>query len=914
MKRWCLVLCGCVVAWCLAGASFAQTTVPKSWRDASFRSTLRNNALEASFQSGLLYQLKDVSTGEVLLSVNPDKLLSKLPVFGMKSVDLDAFTVTASSTRSSVSSRFRAKDGTELRFKWRTERGTGDLVLTSSATSPELVAEMRFVLFGCDIVKHKLVGVDSTGTGRQFRAPWDGTFVGDPEREGSPMSGPAPLVLLFEGEKSGWVIEGRDLRIGPSNTTARGYGDTANVGLICHFPIPAKTPKMFEIRLRAYKGRWETAVDPFTKWMEKSAGYTPISKLPRERAWVKDVDIQAYVTLGDFQGLDDLAKRVNPKRTFLGRFYGWRVNGDIMDLPDYHMSEMAKKWFRHAADLGFHVGAGFSAFLVSANRPDLVEKFRPGFAEIGKDKDGKPIYHTLPPSPSDVLWVYYCTPALKAYRDYFVEHVKDAVDAGADVIYLDEAAWPCGKSVVDGMDSIQGVIQLEKDILARYPHVAIETEQFNPVAGRHLQFGLSQMYLGHPLGGYIFSTFIKIAPEGYMHGPTEGQDLDGFQSYGYIMPGVSREESWLQIGKAFQDYQLRPDYTLSPQTFDSFKPDRSGGAVPVFAPQPPEKQARLFGYRGRDGVTAYYEKYQNKQGLVVYEPGKEPKWFGARVTGLRTWPGPGSLKEWMHPGAAHAEVDWFMYDGPTQIGLNSNITYRLDESTMLPADRFHVTSVPDDFALDNRYPTYLRPQEIGFDGSFYKLIFSGSGNVRMFVPEDVLVFVDGNEVAVDRANKTATVQVAATKDKPSALTAFPRVETQLVGKLMDLPWKAPPLQRTYFITAPVAGGENLFHCAVTAIMVVSGKLPQAKNIHIKGGYRLTDDTHVATTADGVIRINGKEIVREAPGERPFKLKPFDVDLSEYAGQNVLIEIVPDGVFLAAPAECEWHDVQIVAEN
>src|SRR5262249_12855709 len=162
--------------------------------------------------------------------------------------------------------------------------------------------------------------------------------------------------------------------------------------------------------------------------------------------------------------------------------------------------------------------------------------------------------------------------------------------------------------------------------------------------------------------------------------------------------------------------------------------------------------------RGKNGLTAFYEKHGNKQGLVIYEPDKAAKWLGARVTGVSKWPGPGVLKEWVHSGGSDVEADWFLYDGKTQIGLKPRMTYRLDATATLPPDRFHVTRLPDDFALDDRYPSYLRPGDVGKNGSFFKLIFSAHGEMQLFVPDDVRTFLDGRELMIDRASKIATVQ------------------------------------------------------------------------------------------------------------------------------------------------------------
>ena len=898
---------------CVTGTTAISAAVEASelWRGASNRSVLSNHALEARFQAGLVYQVVDRATGNALLHVDPSTLPSKQPVFGTKPMDLDACAVSTEAGRSTVSSRFRAPDGAEWTLRWTIEPGQGDLILHSSCSDTQSVEECRVVLFGCDISRHNLVIVNCSGVGEQYHAPWNGNVVGDPETGGSPMSVLQPLVALFDGGNSGWVVEGREPRIGPALLMVRGEGGTANLGLTRRFLAPVKTPGMYEIRIRAYQGRWENAVDPHIRWMEHDAGFTPIERLPEERAWVKEIKNQAYVRLGDFDGLEQLAKRLDPTKTLVGRVYGWRKYGEYPKMPNYEISDAAAKWFRRARELGFHVGAGFSAFLVDANTPELVEQFRPGFAEMGTDKDGNKIYQTLPSSPSPILYTYYCTPAFKPYRKYFVAQVRHAVEAGADVIYLDEAAWPSGAAVVDGMDGVQGVMELEKEILAAYPHVAIETEQFNPMASRYASFALTQMHAGHPLGGYIFHRFIHIVPEGIVSSPTDAIYLDAFQSYGYILPGVLSELTWLETAKAFQDYDLKPESRLVMQWFRAFTSDPSGGLVPLLD-APPAEGIKLFGYRGRQGVTAYFEKHPTKRGLIVYEQGKPPRWFGTRVAGIRDWPGPGVLKEWI-PGV-DKEVDWLIYDGGRQLALKPEKTYRLDESSRHLPQRFHIRCVPADFALYDKYPGYLRAQDSGRDGSFFKMWFTGHGELAMHVPTDVLVFLDGSVVPMDPAARRTPVTVNADTDEPSVILAFPKTDTELTGAIGALPWQVPPRQRTYFVTQQLPGDPNSFTVGVTAIIVLNGRLPDAESIRLQGAYKLNDETHVATTGDGVIQVNGAEVLRVPPGPRPFEVHDFNTDLSRFAGRHVLIEVICDGVMLAAPASAEWRNLRIVAGN
>ena len=55
----------------------------KTWQDVPNRSSLKNNALKATFQAGMLYSLKDCATGKLLLSIDPEKGRGKTVDIGM---------------------------------------------------------------------------------------------------------------------------------------------------------------------------------------------------------------------------------------------------------------------------------------------------------------------------------------------------------------------------------------------------------------------------------------------------------------------------------------------------------------------------------------------------------------------------------------------------------------------------------------------------------------------------------------------------------------------------------------------------------------------------------------------------------------------------------------------------------------
>src|SRR5439155_7808247 len=139
-------------------------------------------------------------------------------------IDLDGSTVTQEAKGNSLISRIHLANGTQWELRWSAEQGNGDLLLQTSARCAKPVDEMRILFFGCDIAHHTLVWVDVNGVGRPIHAPWNDSTIGDPQGAGSPMGYMHPLVALFQGDSSGFFIEGREPRIGPACVMMRGTG------------------------------------------------------------------------------------------------------------------------------------------------------------------------------------------------------------------------------------------------------------------------------------------------------------------------------------------------------------------------------------------------------------------------------------------------------------------------------------------------------------------------------------------------------------------------------------------------------------------------------------------------------------------------------------------------------------------
>jgi len=918
-----------------------------SWRSEAYRRTLRNDSLEAKFQAGIIYELKDLTHGGKLISMSPGDLAPIWPVFGEHEVNLDECKVTQEATQNSVGTTFTAPDGTSWQLNWSLD-ASGDLVFNTWAETPKPVDQIRMIFAGCDIEEHTMVTICVYGVARPYRAPWRDTF-GNVSTTDYARSMNHPLVALFESDKKGgWFIEGREPRVGPANLGAYGKGSAAELLFVRGFPLkPTTTPRMYEIRIRTYSEQWADAVDPYMEWMEEGAGFVPLNRDGHHPPWVKDIQTQSYVRVGDFAKLDELAARVDPGKVLVGRNVGYRKYRMDYHYPNYEYSESAKKWIRHARELGFHVGAHFNISGVGKTQPELVKRFRDGLLVTGVDENGEEIYYGIPGPTRH----YYCSPALKAWREHLIAQMQDAVDAGIDVIYLDESMAPGGNYVVDGMTGVQGTFAMMEEVKETYPGVAIETEQFNTLTAYRSDFALSQMPLGHPLSGYIFSKFIKIVPEGVMGTPTDKEYAEAFYHWGYMVPSAHPgvRESWFEITEAYQKYDLVPDCRMAHDKPVAYRDHYTHGVIPIYDDR---EDIRYFGLRGEEGVTAYFEKRSDRRGLVLHQPGQESRWLGARVTGLSEWSGPGAIK------------DWLIYSGNRLMALDPARSYAFDESVVPPRDRFHIMDIPDEFMLhhiaylDDNMACY-EGQEIGEDDAYFRVRFYGNGTLRMYVPGDHLLFINGQPISVDHSTKTASAiihtgegsserEIKLTSDRVegvdqvvtaaafrevneggedvtySMLLAFRKEDTELLGKWAELPWQAPPKQRSWHILQhelyeATADGPALmlrkghgFFNHVTGRGILIGRFPEADGIRMEGGYRIREESHSGTIT-GKVWINGRQVLA-LPGSdtRPFELQSFDVDISEYAGQYAMVEFGVEGEIRGNIAD--WISPQFILED
>ena len=73
----------------------------------------------------------------------------------------------------------------------------------------------------------------------------------------------------------------------------------------------------------------------------QDTGYVPLEK--KSPAWVREIKNQAYVAVGNYAGLEALAKRVDPHKTFVGRQGDYRKYAFDVGYPDYEPTPEARR-------------------------------------------------------------------------------------------------------------------------------------------------------------------------------------------------------------------------------------------------------------------------------------------------------------------------------------------------------------------------------------------------------------------------------------------------------------------------------------------------------------------------------------------------------------------------------------------
>ncbi|MHB0998877.1 MAG: DUF6259 domain-containing protein [Armatimonadota bacterium] len=662
----------------------------------------------------------------------------------------------------------------------------------------------------------------------------------------------APFVIIH-GKKGGFIIRAED----PDFQFKTLFLEHVNKSFRLRFESRNQAPfedkdsiRSVKWKVSAYKGTWQAGAEIYHKWMKNQYKITPIDQ--KKPAWAKD--IRFAVTMGmDTAVLKELAKKVNPKQTLL-YIPSWRRDGYDRNYPDYTALPEFGPFVKEAHKLGYRVMAHVNYFGCDPKHP--------AYAELNKyqlrDPFSKEPQWWWPPIDLTIKFAYI-NPASSAWRKLFVSKMEEIVrDYNVDAFHIDQTLVMINDAngLVDGMNCIQGNIQLHKDLNKALPEIAISGEGLDEVtcmyetfAQRH-EMGIDlwngnwndqRLAQAHPVSSYVLAPYTIMY--GYLGMPNPVANPGTFtawrrayERYGviptYPWPSVSEikkadmlADSIINDARLFQKYKITPDFTTK------WEPDD------------------LFVYKLSDGRKAFYRK-DNGMIFGISKPNGKVDIISRRLSGTNEVAGGGSI-----PG-------WLAYNDRAIIGLDPAQTYQWSPKPRDPGT-LHISSMPAGkykLAQGGKHSEFARFKLDSLSNTIELWNYTGdtSSGVK---------FSDGTE------KRYAGMGFS----DPTGSASQPDGD----GIAVHPPWKPAGQNPAGFMNATSLGD---------AFIDFKIDLPKADKITFNSGIVLR--TGAEGKSDGVIlRIRaeseGKTITGEIDNDKETP-KYVSLDLSPFAGKNIIL--------------------------
>lgn len=255
-----------------------------------------------------------------------------------------------------------------------------------------------------------------------------------------------------------------------------------------------RTAGGIEWRINAYRGDWKVPANRFKQWMEQAYR---LAELRRHRpAWVKNISLAVCWAGPQEEILDALAAAHPPEQTLI-HLATWRTDPYDINYPDYNPTEAAIQYMAKARRMGFHVMPHFNYFSVYYKHPfyQIVRDF-----QIRTPDQNKPDGWFWPPDTYAQNRMGYIHPGLGTWRNKMTDVVVEACGkVGTDAAFLDQTqcTWNSDNGLVQGMNTVQGMRQLEASLHAAQPGLVLAGECLTEVSFQHQCFGQGHIYNGY---------------------------------------------------------------------------------------------------------------------------------------------------------------------------------------------------------------------------------------------------------------------------------------------------------------------------------------------------------------------------------------------------------------------------------
>ena len=588
----------------------------------------------------------------------------------------------------------------------------------------------------------------------------------------------------------------------------------------------ASNTPIFEWRMKAFAGDWKVPAAYYKAWWAKTGPQSTVAP----PAWTNNIYGVVTIPFLDLPSLNALATQVIPSQTLL-YLVSWRLSGYDINYPDYTPSPDVKAYIDAAHQLGFHVMLHTNLLGVSETNPNYAAMQS---MQLKMPDSLEPIGWLWNLDPGDIHRVAYISPNYEPYRQLWIKNVQQAVQQlNADAIHLDAGGTIVndGNGQQNGQNTIQGLVQFQKEIQTAFPGIALSYESITEVNSPFLRFAerWSEDVTPHAISTYLFG--------------------DRTLFFGFLDQPSPDEHKFIDYLKHYEGQGILPTARIaSLSDFDSSKPRMLQVLQQIklweqkqFVPDWNSNwNGALFRFKSLvDGSTAEVAPANSSVTLNV---GGSPFYQRAINSSSRTAP----------PFIS----GWPAYDSGTLYGLDPTDQYWLDATAAPPANAIRLSDLSSDIRMDT--------------GTFVGANF---GLFSLAVNQPAAYDFIGNFYT---ASKGTMFLVPNLINRGLELGAVAQVSPVIIGGRIynSVLVMTPPYQG-------VIDGVTYTEYSVP--------LPNTQQVQFNFEVALSDAATRKDPATFVVWVNGQEVWRLSANAGAWN--PGSIDLSAFRGQTVAIRLI-----------------------
>jgi hypothetical protein len=834
-----------VVLWIIAPAARLAAAEIRADKSQLYVST---GSLEVIFQGGAIASIKNVATGEQYVKLPaPQWLQMKILDFGdvLPQPASGWQIVTDAGFGAAAVLPFSGSAGVRITMRIGVDPATDEIAvrLEGEATQPGVVS-ILWGIQGLSLSPGRLVIPAQAGTyydaistpsliGLDYPVHWEHQFV------------------VYESTAGGFWVYANEPK--PAYKRLHASRQTGNLDMALEYFATAPWNEatrvaQHEWRFSGFAGNWRV---PAGIYKERLNSIRPNAPADGTKAWVKDIRGVVTLQTRELAVLDILTAKLNPQQTLL-HLVDWRRDAFDINYPDYRPGDGTEPFVRRAHELGFHVMVHVNVVGVSETNPNFAAMQPYQLKTADELHPMGWLWDDLP--EGDPGRIAYINPAYSPYRRLLVESIRPAIEGlHIDVLHLDAggAIVNDGNGLIEGMNTIEGIMQIHKDLMDAFPDLVLGDESTNEITGPFIHF--AQRWTSdsppHPISTFLLG--------------------DQVQFYGFLDQPIADEPHYTDFLKRYEGQGILP--TVQVTNIRDLDPDRvrqqqllrqirlwqEDRFNPVWETP---WDGRLFVERGENGQVAQIEADEHSVRLKV-----DDQILYERIRNADRW----ATSQWVQY--------WPAYDDNFLYGLDPTVQYWLEPEWYRPSGLPHLLELPRLVTVG--YDTLATPDYALFD---------------LATPDpSSFDFISSFGIA-----RQGTIWNG--KDWPIMLGATAAVTRIVIDKqLQNQVLVMQPPYRRYI------GG------AVYVEYTVS--VPDAPGVRFSFKAGLPDRATRSDGVFLVIRIDGEEQWRA--NLAPVGLHPFSIDITKYAGRTVTFRLITHpGIHGNAILDWAcWTDLQITTD-